>query len=61
MEGGAFAHGQTYVALSRCTSLAGLYLTQPIERDDIKLDPIVVNFMDGVTLEKIALPPVAEV
>lgn len=55
MEGGAFAHGQTYVALSRCTSLAGLYLTQPIERDDIKLDPIVTNFMDQIKIESIEM------
>ncbi len=53
MEGGAFAHGQTYVALSRCTSLNGLYLTQPIERDDIKVDPVVVSFMEQITLETI--------
>jgi ATP-dependent exoDNAse (exonuclease V) alpha subunit len=53
MEGGAFAHGQTYVALSRCTSLSGLYLTQPIERDDIKIDPVVVNFMEQITIESI--------
>ncbi|HEV7702309.1 MAG TPA: AAA family ATPase [Candidatus Paceibacterota bacterium] len=55
MAGGAFAHGQTYVALSRCTSLAGLYLTQPIEREDIKIDPIVVNFMDQINIESIEL------
>ena len=53
MEGGAFAHGQTYVALSRCTSLAGLYLTQPIERKDIKIDPVVVSFMEQVEIESI--------
>jgi ATP-dependent exoDNAse (exonuclease V) alpha subunit len=45
MEGGAFAHGQTYVALSRCVSLEGLYLTQPIKREDIIVDPLVINFM----------------
>jgi hypothetical protein len=53
MEGGAFAHGQTYVALSRCTSLSGLYLTQPIERGDIQLDPLVSSFMEQVTIEEI--------
>jgi len=57
MEGGAFAHGQTYVALSRCTSLAGLYLTQPIERDDIKVDPLVVNFMNQIIIEEIVETP----
>jgi ATP-dependent DNA helicase PIF1 len=51
MEGGAFAHGQAYVALSRCTSLAGLYLTQPLERDDIKVDPVVINFMEKINIE----------
>lgn len=55
MEGGAFAHGQTYVALSRCTSLEGLYLTQPIKRDDIKLDPLVLNFMEQIETEPIEL------
>lgn len=55
MQGGAFAHGQTYVALSRCTTLEGLYLSQPIERDDIKIDPIVVSFMEQVTFEDIGL------
>jgi ATP-dependent DNA helicase PIF1 len=51
MEGGAFTHGQTYVALSRCTSLDGLFLTQPIERSDIILDPIVVNFMETIEIK----------
>jgi len=59
MDGGAFAHGQTYVALSRCTSLAGLYLTQPINREDIKLDPVVINFMDQIKIEDIKLTDVA--
>jgi hypothetical protein len=41
---GAFAHGQTYVALSRLTSSAGLYLAQPLTRSDLLLDPAVVDF-----------------
>lgn len=45
---GAFAHGQTYVALSRCTSLGGLVLRRPIAMKDIIVDPRVVDFMEGV-------------
>ncbi len=55
MEGGAFAHGQTYVALSRCVSLNGLYLTQPIKREDIIVDPLVINFMSQVKVEEVKL------
>ena len=45
MGGGAFAHGQTYVAISRCRSLEGLYLVRPIKLEDIMVDPAVINFM----------------
>ena len=45
MEGGSFAAGQTYVALSRCTTLDGVFLTNKIYSQDIKVDPNVVNFM----------------
>ena len=42
---GAFAPGQTYVALSRLTSLEGLYLTRPLRPRDIQVDPDVRRFM----------------
>lgn len=45
MGDGAFAHGQTYVALSRCRSLEGLYLKRKILSEDIMVDPSVISFM----------------
>ncbi|WP_158867215.1 ATP-dependent DNA helicase [Leifsonia sp. AG29] len=41
----AFTPGQTYVALSRITSLDGLYLTRPLRPGDITVDPDVERFM----------------
>ena len=42
---GTFAHGQAYVALSRCSSFDGLVLTRPIRKEHILLDKRVVEFM----------------
>lgn len=42
---GAFAPGQTYVALSRLTTLDGLYLSRPLRPSDIRVDPDVQRFM----------------
>ena len=41
---GAFAGGQTYVALSRCRSLDGITLAGPMRYSDIYVRPEVVNF-----------------
>jgi ATP-dependent exoDNAse (exonuclease V) alpha subunit len=42
---GAFAAGQIYVALSRCTSFEGIILQTPISRQNIRTDPRIYKFL----------------
>jgi ATP-dependent DNA helicase PIF1 len=44
----AFAPGQTYVALSRISSLDGLHLSRPLRPSDIIVDEHVQRFMSNV-------------
>ena len=43
---GAFAEGQLYVAMSRCTTLEGIELVKQIKRSDIKVNEDIVNFQN---------------
>ena len=50
LDRGSFAHGQTYVALSRAKSLEGIYLTREITFADLIFDEKVFDFL-GQDLE----------
>jgi len=43
---GAFAHGQTYVALSRCRTFEGILLKQKIRPQDVMLDERIVQYYE---------------
>lgn len=54
-DGGAFAEGQLYVALSRARALESIYLTHPIQQRDIRTSPAVREFL-GSLRQATALP-----
>lgn len=45
LDSGAFTFGQTYVALSRCTSINGIILIQKVTRKDIKVSQNAVRYL----------------
>lgn len=47
LGGGAFEHGQLYVALSRCRTLEGVVLRHRIRPQDVITDERVVEFYEG--------------
>ena len=49
---GAFAEGQTYVALSRARTIDGITLAKPISMRDVRTDPIVIAFYKRLGLDQ---------
>ena len=45
---GTFAHGQVYVALSRCRTLEGIVLKKPLRPEHLLFDSRVVDFMKAI-------------
>ncbi|MBT3865281.1 AAA family ATPase [Candidatus Peregrinibacteria bacterium] len=53
---GTFAHGQIYVALSRCTTLGGITLKKPIQKRHIWMDHKITQFFKHLRQERSPQP-----
>lgn len=45
---GAFAHGQTYVALSRTRNASDMHIAHPLHQNDVIFDVRVIDFLDSI-------------
>ncbi|CAN5273680.1 AAA family ATPase [soil metagenome] len=54
LTGGMFSTGQLYVALSRCTSMAGLVLKRPVLAKDLKTDRRIARFLHSAANDEVA-------
>jgi len=49
LQGGAFAAGQTYVALSRCPSVENISLARPLKETDIQVSKTITRFFANIS------------